>query len=345
MDKILSFIIPSYNAAQFLDKCIPSFVNEEVFEELDVIIVNDGSKDNTPEVAQKYCDMYPGSVRLINQENKGHGGALNTGCAAAVGKYLKVIDADDWVETQNLPEFVKLLKECDSDVVLTHHYTINISNSEVKKWKSYPKEFGRAYTFDEIMADWKSFDRSLTFHGITYNTEFYHKNAIRLSEHVFYEDHEFATIPCCYAKSITPFDMFIYDYRIGDVQQSVSDENQLKRISHTEAVLKRFIKEYKNLKLDENSAGRTYYCMKAQGLLLSYITTVMLVEKNKKAGRELGDKMMARFKKHMPMTFEMAEKQYKIFRLMNGCHISKKTWEAISHSKLYNMLRNNHDFK
>lgn len=345
MSKILSFIIPSYNAQQFLDKCIPSFVNEEIFDELDVIIVNDGSKDDTAEVAQKYCDMYPKSVRLISQENKGHGGALNTGCAAAVGKYLKVIDADDWVETQNLPEFVKLLKECSSDVVLTHHYTINISTGEVKKWMSYPKEFGKAYTFDEIMADWKSFDRSLTFHGITYNTKFYHENAIQLSEHVFYEDHEFATIPCCYAKSITPFDMFIYDYRIGDVQQSVSDENQLKRISHTEAVLKRFIKEYKTLKLDENSAGKTYYCMKAQGLLLSYITTVMLVEKNKKFGRELGDKMMARFRKHMPMTFEMADKQYMIFRLMNELHISKKTWEKILDSKIYRIIKKKQDFK
>ena len=344
MNKILSFIIPSYNASQFLDKCIPSFVNEDVFDELDVIIVNDGSKDNTPEVAQKYCDLYPDSVRLINQENKGHGGALNTGCVAAVGKYLKVIDADDWVETQNLPEFVKLLKECDRDVVLTHNYTIDISNGEVKKWKSYPKEFGKVYTFDEIMADWKSFDRSLTFHGITYNTEFYHENAIQLSEHVFYEDHEFATIPCCYARTITPFDMFIYDYRIGDVQQSVSDENQLKRISHTEAVLKRFIKEYKTLKLDENSAGRIYYCMKAQGLLLSYITTVMLVEKNKKNGREMGDKMMARFRKYMPMTFDMAVKQYKIFRLMNGCHVSKKTWEAILNSRIYKIVQKKRDF-
>ena len=344
MNKILSFIIPSYNAAKFLDKCIPSFVNKEVFDELDVIIVNDGSIDNTEEIAKKYCNLYPGSVRLINQENKGHGGALNTGCAAAVGKYLKVIDADDWVETQNLPEFVRLLKECDSDVVLTHHYTINISTNEVKKWKNYPKEFGKAYTFDEIMADWKSFDRSLTFHGITYNTEFYHKNAIQLSEHVFYEDHEFATIPCCYAKSITPFDLFIYDYRIGDVQQSVSDENQLKRISHTEAVLKRFIKEYATLKLDEQDAGRTYYCMKAQGLLLSYITTVMLVERNKKVGRELGDKMMACFQKNMPMTFDMAVKQYRIFGLMNRCYISKKTWERICHSKWYNVLRNKRDF-
>lgn len=344
MNKIISFIIPSYNAQQYLDKCIPSFFNEEIIDELDIIIVNDGSTDNTEEVAQKYCALYPNSVRLINQENKGHGGALNTGCAAAEGKYLKVIDADDWVETQNLPAFVKLLKECDSDVVLTHHYTINISTNEVKKWKSYPKEFGKPYTFDEIMKEWKNFDRSLTFHGITYNTEFYHKNAIQLSEHVFYEDHEFATIPCCYAKTITPFDLFIYDYRIGDVQQSVSDANQLKRISHTEAVLKRFIKEYPGLKLDKQSSGRNYYCMKAQGLLLSYIKTVLLVEKNKSAGRKLGARMMERFQRNMPLTYEMAVKQYKVFRLMNYCHVSKNAWEKILQSRLYNVLRHNHDF-
>lgn len=344
MNKVLSFIIPSYNCQQYLDKCIPSFVEETVFDKLDIIIVNDGSKDNTKEVAQKYCDMYPNSVRLISQENKGHGGALNTGCAAAVGKYLKVIDADDWVETQNLPEFVRLLENCESDVVLTHHYTIDISTNEVKKWKNYPKEFGKAYTFEEIMSDWKSFDRSLTFHGITYKTEFYHEHGMKLSEHVFYEDHEFATVPCCYAKSITPFDLFIYDYRIGDVQQSVSDENQLKRLSHTETVLKRFMTEYKSLRLEENAAGRKYFCMKAQGLLLSYITTVMLVEKNKKAGRRLGDEMMATFKSCMPMTYDMAVKQYKVFRMMNMIHMSKKTWQSIAGSKIYNKLRNNHDF-
>ena len=131
--KTLSFIIPSYNSAHFLDKVISSFLAPEVIGELDIIIVNDGSTDDTVTAATKFCEKYPGSIRVISQENKGHGGALNTGCAAAVGKYLKVIDADDWVETQNLAEFIRFLKECNSDVVLTHHYTRNISTGEVKK--------------------------------------------------------------------------------------------------------------------------------------------------------------------------------------------------------------------
>ena len=343
--KTLSFIIPSYNSARFLDKCIGSFLEPRVIDRLDVIIVNDGSTDETPVVAQGYADRYPGSIRLINQVNKGHGGALNTGCAAAVGKYLKVIDADDWVETQNLEQFLRMLEACESDVVLTHHYTRDITTGEVKKWMSYPREPGRAYTLEEIMADWKSFDRSLTFHGITYKTEFYHRFGMQLSEHVFYEDHEFATFPACYARSVTPMDLFIYDYRIGDVQQSVSDENQLKRIGHTETVLKRFASEYAGLDLPARCGGREYVAMKAQGLLLSYLTTAMLVSRDKKQGRAMGEAMMALFRTALPRTAELARNQYKVFCLMNRLHISKAAFEKVLRSRLYNTLRHNHDFE
>ena len=343
--KTLSFIIPSYNSAQFLDKCIGSFLDPQVIDRLDIIIVNDGSTDDTPAVAQKFCDRYPGSIRLINQENKGHGGALNTGCAAAVGKYLKVIDADDWVETANLEYYLELLEGCDSDVVLTHHYTRDISTGEVKKWMSYPARTGQSYTLAEIMADWKSFDRSLTFHGITYKTDFYHRKGIQLSEHVFYEDHEFATFPCCHAESVTPMDLFLYDYRIGDVQQSVSNANQLRRVGHTETVLKRMIAEYTALDLPEGSGGREYVAMKAQGLLLSYLTTVMLVQKDKKLGRRMGEEMMERFRRELPRATLLADSQYKIFRMLNRFHVSKDTFDRVLRSKLYNKLRHNHDFK
>ena len=107
--KLLSFIIPSYNCEKYLDKCLASMLHPELLDQLEIIVVNDGSQDSTSTIAEKYVQDYPGTVRLINQENKGHGGALNTGCAAAQGKYLKVIDADDWVETQNLPAFLAFL--------------------------------------------------------------------------------------------------------------------------------------------------------------------------------------------------------------------------------------------
>ena len=246
MDKILSIIIPSYNSKPFLAKCLDSLLCE-CTDELDIIVVNDGSTDGCEKIAEEYIEKYPDSISLINKENGGHGSAINAGSEKAVGKYLKALDADDWFLTENLPAFVNALKETDADVVLTPHHTINISNGEVKNWRCFPSQFGKKYTMDEVMSNWKDFDRSLTFHGITYRTDFYKSEGIRLSEKVFYEDHEYATFPCCKAKSILPLDLFIYEYRIGDVTQSVSAENQLKRIGHTETVLRSMTEESKKL--------------------------------------------------------------------------------------------------
>lgn len=341
--KVLSVIIPAYNCENVIDKCITSFLSAPCFEKIELIVVNDGSVDTTADIVEAYCEKYPSNIKLITQENKGHGGALNTGCAAATGRYLKVIDADDWVITENLDAFINFLETAQSDVVLTHHFTTDISSGEIKKWKSYPKKFGVEYTFEDVMREWKNFERSLTFHGITYKTEFYKANGILLSEHIFYEDHEFATIPCCFAKSITPLDLFIYNYRIGDVSQSVSDENQLKRISHTEAVLERLIKE---LSVIDNltNAAEYYYCMKIQGVLISYLVTALLVERNKAKGRRYAVDMVKFVKNALPEVYSLSKKQYLILRVLNLLRINKKSFEAFLNSKIYNKLRAKHDF-
>ncbi len=339
--KVLSFVIPAYNSQSFLDKCISSMLVPGCLDKLEIIVVNDGSVDSTAEIAGKYCIKYPDAVRLISQENRGHGGALNTGCAAAQGKYLKVVDADDWVETENLLRFVTYLEQCSSDVVLTHHRTLDIATGEVKNWKSYPPEFEAGYSFDKILADWKSFDRSLTFHGITYRTAFYRERGIALSEHVFYEDHEYAAYPCCHAAAVTPFDLFVYIYRIGDVNQSVSNANQLKRIGHTRTVLERMRKEYLALPA---MPGKSYAARKIEGLMMSYLTTALLVEPDKKRGRSLAKREMECCRQDVPEIYAHLTRRYRIFCLLNRLYIGKAELDAVLKSKLYNKLRKNHDF-
>ena len=331
--KVLSLIVPAYNSARFLNKGIGSFLDERILDALDIIIVNDGSSDETESVAERFCGKYPDSVRLISQENRGHGGALNAGCAEAKGKYLKVIDADDWVETQNLADLLECLKSCDSDVVLTHYYTVDISNGEVKSWKCAPEEFGKPYTMEEVLNRWGGFEWSMTLHGITYRTDFYQKKGIQLSEHVFYEDYEYSTFPCCMAQHVTPLDLFIYDYRIGDVEQSVSDANQLKRSGHVETVLKRMIFEYQQITgCDE--ACKVYICRKIAGLLMSYLTTQMLVNPNKPAGREAAWAMMDYVRKEAPFVWTMAEKKFRVYMLLNRFHVSKNLFESMLRLKM-----------
>ncbi|WP_349823805.1 glycosyltransferase family 2 protein, partial [Coprococcus sp. RTP21428st1_B10_RTP21428_210409] len=236
-EKILSVIIPSYNSKPYLDKCLGSLVVPELMDKIDVIVVNDGSTDGSESICEEYIEKYPDSYSLINKENGGHGSAINAGAEKARGRYMKVLDADDWFLTESIPEFIGKLENASADVVLTCHHTINITTGEIKNWRCFPDEFDREYTMEEVMSDWKKFDRSLTFHGITYRTQFYRENGVRLAEKVFYEDHEYATYPCCLAKTILPLDMFVYEYRIGDVSQSVSAQNQFKRIDHTKMVI------------------------------------------------------------------------------------------------------------
>lgn len=340
--KRLSFVIPAYNSEKYLEKCLSSMLEPSVLEDLEIIVVNDGSTDATEKIALRFCGRYPGTVRLITQKNLGHGGALNTGCAAAQGKYLKVIDADDWVESRSLPAFVKALEKCESDVVLTHYRTVNITTGEEKAWRCYPEAFGKAMTLGDVMGRWGDFDRALTFHGIAYRTDFYQKMGLSLSEHIFYEDHEFATFPCCHAETVTPLDIFVYVYRIGDVNQSVSDANQLKRISHVEAVLKRLLTEGEKL---PPGAGRDYAAAKAQGLLMSYLTTALLVCPDKAQGRALAEKAVEALRTPFPENYRQIQGKYKIFQAMSRLHITRRQFEAVLDSRLYNKLRGNHDFR
>lgn len=339
--KILSFVIPAYNSGAFLDKCITSMLVPEILDKLEIIVVNDGSKDSTEAIAKSYCRKYPQTVRLISQENKGHGGALNTGLAAASGKYLKVVDADDWVETVNLPTFIGLLERCDSDIVLTHHRTIDISTGEIKNWRNYPSEFGKAYSFQQVVSCWKNFERSMTFHGITYRRDFYRDHAGALPEHVFYEDHEYATFPCCYGHSVMCFDLFLYDYRIGDVSQSVSSVNQLKRIGHLETVIKRMVAQYNAL---PQGPGRQYAGIKIAGVLLSYFTTVLLVNPERRQGREQARGMMNYCKDNAASVHTLTEQKYLILYLMNILGFDKNAWDKMLNSKFYSKIRKKYSF-
>ena len=339
MEKILSVIIPSYNSQQFLDKILPSFLDPEVIPQLDLIVVNDGSTDDTAAVAQGYCDSYPNSVRLINQVNKGHGGALNTGCAAAVGKYLRVVDADDWVETRNLKPFLDFLKNCESDVVLSDYDTVDISTGEIRRRHLAEETAGKEFTLEELMRDRVNNEQLLALHAITYRTDFYREHAITLSEHVFYEDMEYTTIPCCYARTLAASGILIYHYRIGDVQQSVSDVNQLKRISHMETVLQRLIREYGRVKGELDPGQERFYCIKARALLLRYLTTVLLLEPDRRKGRIKAREMMNRIRDGIAPVWDMTHRHYLLFVGLNTMHISKKTWDDLLQSGIYKALR------
>ena len=148
MEKIISFIIPSYNVENCLPVCLDSFLIQESegFSQLEVIVVDDGSRDRTAEIAGSYVKRFPSVYRLIQKENGGHGSAINAGSQAASGKYMKVVDADDWVVTENLGELLKKLAKCHSDVVLTPFHQVHMKDGSREIWKMYCPEYEVEYS-------------------------------------------------------------------------------------------------------------------------------------------------------------------------------------------------------
>lgn len=119
-NKVLSVVIPAYNMEKYIKQTLDSLVCDEYMDKLEVLVIDDGSKDDTAAIAKTYEDRYPGTFRVISKENGGHGSALNKGIELATGKYYRPLDADDWVDTSALKAVIAEMEAHDADMVLTN---------------------------------------------------------------------------------------------------------------------------------------------------------------------------------------------------------------------------------
>ena len=149
--KLLTIIVPAYNSSKTLKSTLDSFLDLSLLDKIEVLIVNDGSADDTAAIAQQYADKYP-SFRLINKENGGHGSVINYASKAAEGKYFKVVDSDDKLLTQNLRFYIENLKKSNADVILTFFRTLDCRSGYTREYRMSGIDFGREYTFEEF---WK----------------------------------------------------------------------------------------------------------------------------------------------------------------------------------------------
>ena len=247
--KVLSIVIPAYNMERYLADTLKSMISEEIMDELEVLIIDDGSKDRTAEIAQEFVNLYPQTFKLIRKENGGHGSALNKGIELATGKYFRPIDADDWVDTQALVYVINDLRKHDVDMVLTNfkkvleksNKVLNIRCSNVYNRAEIIKGIAKTtdgreiniydyvYDFNKDLYDYAP---QYLYHFVTYRTSLLKDNGIRFSEKVFYDDMEYDVYPLPYVKTVLPIDRYLYMYRLEREGQSVEDASFIKNRGH-----------------------------------------------------------------------------------------------------------------
>ena len=219
----LSIIVPVYNVEKYIRKCLDSLIlPDELMRKMEVIIINDGTKDNSAEISREYVQHYPTVFRQIDKENGGHGSVWNIGVAEAKGRYIKFLDSDDWLE--NLDIFLEKLNKSDSDLILTN--TIDhCTNNEVWIQQILDMEFYHSYDADEF--DWlgNRTHNYLLHHCCTYKTEVLRQYLPGLFlEKQPYDDTILWPAAMIGGKSIEAFDFPLYHYLMDRPGQSMSTE-------------------------------------------------------------------------------------------------------------------------
>ena len=130
MGKILTIVIPTYNMEKYLDKCLSSLIMPRNMDDLEVLIVNDGSKDSSLQIARRYEALYPQTFIVIDKDNGNYGSCINCGLKNASGKYFKVLDADDSYNTENLCNYLDFLRYLDIDLIMSDFLIIDQSNDK-----------------------------------------------------------------------------------------------------------------------------------------------------------------------------------------------------------------------
>ena len=230
--KLLSVTVPCYNSQEYMKNCVDSLLTGG--EDVEILIVDDGSRDDTLKIAREYEAKYPSIVRAIHQENKGHGGAVNTGIENATGLYFKVVDSDDWVNAEAFRKALEVLRTCVQgpqtlDLLICNYVyeKVGARRKAVMRYRSsLPQD--RIFGWDDV----KSLGNShyLLMHSMIYRTELLRESGIKLPEHTFYVDNLMAFIPLSYVRTMYYLDVNLYRYFIGRSDQSVNEQVMIGRV-------------------------------------------------------------------------------------------------------------------
>ncbi len=265
--KLLSVAIPSYNSEAYMEHCINTLLSGG--EKVEILIVNDGSKDNTAEIADRYAAEYPTIIRAIHQENGGHGEAVNAGLRNATGKFFKVVDSDDWVNEEALQKVLDTLEVYQNDIeLLISNYVYEKQGAKHKKVMEYSNYLPINKVFS--WKDMKPFPvgKYLLMHSVIYKTEMLRACGLELPKHTFYVDNIFVFDPLPSVKQMYYLNVDFYRYFIGRDDQSVNETVMIRRLDQQMRVNRIMAESFSKKEISSE------YLEKYMFNYLSIITTV-----------------------------------------------------------------------
>ncbi|MCI5481287.1 MAG: glycosyltransferase family 2 protein [Lachnospiraceae bacterium] len=238
--KLLTFTVPCYNSEAYMEKCIRSLLTGG--EDVEIIIVDDGSRDGTAAIADRFAAEYPTIIKAVHQENGGHGEAVNAGLRNATGLYFKVVDSDDWVNQEAYEKVLSTLKRLlhEQQVIdmMICNYVYEKQGALRKKVMRYKTAFPREEVFGWNNVKFLHKGQYILMHSVIYRTKMLYDCGLELPKHTFYVDNIFVFDPLPYVKQMYYLDVNFYRYFIGREDQSVNEQVMIGRIDQQIRVTK-----------------------------------------------------------------------------------------------------------
>lgn len=283
-EKVLSVIIPSYNISSYLFHGVYTMLEHKNGNKIEIIIVNDGSKDNTIEIAKKLQARYSeNNVIILDKENGGHGSTINEGLKLCTGKYIRCIDGDDWVNSTDFCKLIDVLEQETADIVVTDYCEDRAVENMLISRKLYPFMIpARHYKFNNLCYEGYGFDQwGPIFATSNFKRELL-QNSFKLTEKSFYVDMEFDAYSIAKADTIVYYPLDIYRYFIGRTDQSISMNSYKRNYAQHENIIFNLINYYYNS--DISSQKKSYILNKLilPMILANYVILIQYWKSGKK---------------------------------------------------------------
>lgn len=315
--KYITFTVPCYNSESYMRRCINSLL--EGGEDVEILIIDDGSTDKTGMIADEYEMLYPNIVKAVHKPNGGHGSGVNKGLELARGLYYKVVDSDDWLDKD---AYMKLLDKIKSFEAASEEQQIRqviceeINNKKYLKMQEqedgtaiFPDLFICNYVYDHLeegiqkpmnyrnvfptekMCDWNTIghfhpSQYLIMHALMFQTKVLRQSGVKLPEHTFYVDNLFSYQPLPYAKKLYYMDIDLYHYYLGREDQSVNEKVLMKRIDQQIKVTELVAKSVDLHEVKKQYPKLAVYMMRNISIMLSISSIHLLLIKTEEAWKK-----------------------------------------------------------
>lgn len=330
MDKsiVLTIAVPVYNMEKWLSKNLRTYCDESLIGKLEVIVLNNASEDRSKNIILEYCRDYPTLFKLHDRDSRGYGSSINEAIRMASGKYFRIVDADDWVDTSELKRFIGILETCTASLVQTDYCTVNMQNGT----QTFFRAAARGIDYGILYYDLNPCVQCPPcIHSTTYLTSVLRDSNFQMQDQIYFVDEEYVILPCMNVNNVVFYDCNIYRYQISNPNQSTSPGNRAKFRSHREKILKRLIHAY----LEEKAAARLsesaekYIFFRIATGIGDHFTTLFMYISDRRMGREEAKNWLLYLKKEAPEFVRFNRKKVHILKLLNRCHVTLSGYERL----------------